>query len=83
MLLQCRVTQQLLWAAKLLCQGHLIIKSVDPFVTVPADLDPNVELGFRISTPKMRSPVQLLGDQVMEGELSGLATASAKILGVL
>ncbi|MCH1557129.1 MAG: hypothetical protein L7T26_12990 [Pseudomonadales bacterium] len=52
-------------------------------MTIPTDLDPNVELGFRISTPKMGSPVQLLGDQVMEGELSGLATASAKILGVL
>ena len=52
-------------------------------MTIPADLDPHVEVGNSIATPKMRSPVQLRGDQVMEGELSGLATASAILLGVL
>ena len=50
---------------------------MDPFVTIATDLYANVELGFRVSAPKMRPPVKLLWDQVMKGELSVLATTSA------
>lgn len=52
---------------------------MDPFVTIATNVNTNIELGLRVAASKVNPTVQLLRDQVMEGELPMLTATRADL----
>ena len=62
-------------------QCHFIVRLVKTPVTETADVDPSVQCLSIVAFPETITPVQLARDQVVEGEIPGLATQLAMVGG--
>lgn len=64
------VGEQRLAAREAGAEGHFVVERVQAAMAEPADENAGVELCARVAAPETRAPVELLRDQMMEGEFA-------------